>query len=84
MGLMDVNRKRSFRPGRAAVSASVAPSGAGFYLAPVVEAAASTPVTLDPAAVALSRWVAEGFDTLDHDDIAQFLVFGHAGFGRDG
>lgn len=82
MGLMDVNRKRSFRPGRAAVAALSTPGAANFYFAPMLEAAAPAP--LDPAALTLSKWVSDHFDTLEHDDIAQFLVFGHAQFGRDG
>ncbi|MGI4856321.1 MAG: hypothetical protein ACRYHA_05235 [Janthinobacterium lividum] len=91
MSLMDVNRKRSFRPGRAAVVASAMPGAASFYFSPTLAAAAPmlaarAPMRepLDPAAITLSKWVSEHFDTLEHDDIAQFLVFGHAQFGRDG
>lgn len=91
MGSLDVNRKRSFRPGRAAVAASASSGATGFYLTPVVATApaATAPLNMrapaprDPAAVALAEWVSEHFDTLEHDDIAQFLVFGHARFGRD-
>ncbi|MGI4856949.1 MAG: hypothetical protein ACRYHA_08545 [Janthinobacterium lividum] len=87
MGSLDINHKRSFRPGRAALAmlgAPGAPGVASFYFPPTVKAAAPVPAPLDPAALVLAKWVSDNFDTLEHDDIAQFLVFGHGQFGRDG